>query len=273
MADSVAQQNASASLMTNGVISLVVQGKPAEALGWMLRARAVDPQNSFINRYGSTIFGALDLLPEAMRLREDMLQWAYMSLTMWPELLADSHESVADDPSNPEKQLYLADALHLSGEIEEAQALYEDLLLRAQGRVIRDGFRDSGAPTARAAFGRFRAGDRAGAALLAELAGDDQRQKSLAGRRNGEYFRTAALLEALDGNETEALNNIEYALAAGLTERSVFSEPAFESFRESPEFVALAVERKEALQMLCFSNPVAESWQPLAETCEGVTAR
>jgi hypothetical protein len=76
------------------------------------------------------------------------------------------------------------------------------------------------------------------------------------------------------------LFNIEDAIEAGLRDRSVFPEPALQQFRNAPEFQALearldeilAFEREKALQMMCFNNPVAESWQPLPETCEGVTA-
>ena len=197
---------------------------------------------------------------------------------MWPELLAEQRQRLAGDPSNAEIKLQLADALHLSGEVTQAQVLYEDLISRLQGRVIRDGNLDSGASTARAALGRRRAGDQAGAAELIELAKEDQHQHGLAGILHGEHYRADAILEAVQGNEAMALHNIQLAIEAGLTDRSVFSEPAFEALRGSQAFIALelkldtflASEREKALQMICYNNPVPESWQPLPETCEGV---
>jgi hypothetical protein len=32
----------------------------------------------------------------------------------------------------------------------------------------------------------------------------------------------------------------------------------------------LADEHEKVLQLICFSNPVPDQWQPLLETCEGV---
>jgi len=277
MADSIAGQNLSVSYLTHGAILLDALGQPAEALGWFLRALAVDPQAAFPNGYSTQTFGILDLLPEALRLRKDAHHWAYRNMQMWPELIADHRQKLAEDPSNFENQLHLADALHLSGEVEQAQVSYENLISRLQGRVIRDGNLDSGAPTARAAFGRWRAGDQA-AAVLAELARADQRQKSLAGRRDGEYYRTEAILEAIEGNKAVALHNIQKAIDVGIRDRTIFSEPAFKALSDLQEFLMLklkldeilANEREKALQMMCYNNPVPEAWQPLPETCEGV---
>ncbi len=278
MADSIAGQNLSVSYVTHGSILLVEQGQPAAALEWFLQGLAVDPQAAFPNGFTSRTFGIVDLLPEALRLRKDMHHYAYRNLTMWPELLAGQRQGLADDPSNTLMQVYLADALHLSGEVDQAQVLYEDLISRFQGRVIRDTDLISGAPMARAVLGRWRAGDLAGATALAELARADHHQLSLAGRHDGEYYRVEAILEAIEGNEVVALHNIQKAIDTGLRDRSVFSEPAFEAFHDSQEFMALELkldaflvtEREKALQMMCFNNPVSEVWQPLPETCEGV---
>ena len=140
---------------------------------------------------------------------------------------------------------------------------------------------DSGAPTARAALGRWQGGDKAGAAVLIKLSKEDQRQHGLAGMLHGEHYRTDALLDAVQANESEALHNIQVAIDAGLIDRTIFSEPAFDALRDSQEFLAmklnmdgiLASEREKALQMMCFNNPVPEAWQPLSETCDGVEAK
>ena len=75
-----------------------------------------------------------------------------------------------------------------------------------------------------------------------------------------------------------ALHYIQKAIDVGIRDRTIFSEPAFKALSELPEFLMLklkldeilASEREKALQIICYNNPVPESWQPLPETCEGV---
>ena len=100
----------------------------------------------------------------------------------------------------------------------------------------------------------------------------------MSGVREGEYYRTEAILDAIEGNEEIALQNMQKAFDTGLRDRSIFFEPAFEAFHDTPEFLALeleldeilASEREKVLQMMCYNNPVPEAWQALPETCEGV---
>ena len=81
-----------------------------------------------------------------------------------------------------------------------------------------------------------------------------------------------------DGEGSFSLENIEKAIEKGPRDPSLFSEPAFDTLRESPEFQALdsrqesilAEQRITALQMICFNNPIPDAWQPLPETCLGV---
>jgi len=280
MAEGILAQNPSVSYITHGMISLEAEGKPAEALGWFLQALVLDRGSSFSNDYSSRVFGILDLLPEAMQLREDTRQWAYRNLKMWPELIADNRQRLENDPLNPVSKMYLADALHLSGEVEQAQVLYEDLLTEREGKLIVDQILESTIPTARAAFGRLKTGDMEGTAMLVDLLIKDQQQVSLADRRDGQYYRIEAILKMLEGYEALALLNIEAAINAGHRDRSIFAEPAFTVIRNTEKFQALesglatilAGERRKALQMICFNNPVVSSWQPQPETCAGIVA-
>jgi tetratricopeptide (TPR) repeat protein len=197
---------------------------------------------------------------------------------MWPELIAVARQRLGNDPSDPNSQLYLANALHLSGDIEQAQILYEERLASHPDLPIIDTSSETNAATARAALGRLRAGDEAGARKLIELTTDDLRQRNRAGFVHGEYYRSAAIIAALEGDDILALENIEKAIERGPRDPSLFSEPAFDALRDSQEFQALesrldsilAAQRAEALQMMCFNNPVPDAWQPLPETCEGV---
>ena len=128
------------------------------------------------------------------------------------------------------------------------------------------------------ALGRRKSGDEAGALKLIELTTEDLRQRNRAGFVHGEYYRAAAIIAALEGDKGSVLENIEKAIERGPRDPSLFSEPAFDALRDSPEFKALesradsilAAQRVKALQIMCFNNPVPETWQPLTETCEGV---
>jgi tetratricopeptide (TPR) repeat protein len=277
MADSISGQNPSFSYATHTAISYYA-GNSDEALEWSLKALSLDPQGSFIKINMSRALGQLNLLPEALRLPNDAHYWAYLNLRMWPELIAVARQRLEKDPSDPNSQLYLANALHLSGDIEQAQILYEELLASRPDLDIIDTTSETNAATVRAALGRLRSGDEAGALELIELTTEDLRQRRRAGFVHGQYYRSAAIVAALEGDDIVALENIEKAIERGPRDRSLFSEPAFDTLRDSPKFQALesradsilAAQRVNALQMMCFKNPVPEAWQPLPETCAGV---
>ena len=277
MADSISEQSPSFSYATNGAISFYA-GNSDEAVEWYLKSISLDPQDSFININMSRVLGQLNLLPEALRLATGVHYWAYLNMRMWPELIVVARQRLERDPSDRNSQLFLANALHLSGDIDQAQVLYEGVLSRHPHPLIIDTTSETIAATARAALGRRKSGDEAGALKLIELTTEDLRQRNRAGLVHGEYYRAAAIIAALEGDKGSALENIEKAIERGPRDPSLFSEPAFDALRDSPEFKALesradsilAAQRVKALQMMCFNNPVPETWQPLTETCEGV---
>jgi TolB-like protein/Tfp pilus assembly protein PilF len=279
MADSIAEQNPTFSNIAHASISYSA-GNSDEALKWSLKAYGLDPQADNTNYVLNWHLGGLGLLSEALRLDSEDHYEAYLTMRMWPELIAVARQWFENDPSDPHSQLSLANALHLSGDIDQAQVLYEELLVLHPDRPIIDGTSGTVVATVRAALGRLRAGDEAGAMDLIELATKDLRQRSRAGFVNAEYYRSAAIIEALKGDNDAALKNLAKAIEAGPREPSLFLEPAFDALGGSPEFQALesrlnsilAAQRGKALQMICFNNPVPDTWQPLAATCEGVAA-
>jgi TolB-like protein len=278
MADSISEQSHKISYLSHGRMSYSA-GQLAEAMEWLLQAFVLDPDDSIIGIFIARILGQLDLLPEAFRLNRDFHYWVYFNRAMWPEALTEGRQRLANDPSDQNSQLYVANALHLSGEVEQAQLLYENLIAVSTSRLVIDMNSETVAPSARLALGRMRSGDQAGAMTLVELATENQGQRVQAGFINGEFYRATAILDAIVGKDAAAIQNLEEAIDVGLRDRSVFSEPAFDALRESPEFQALesrldsiiAAEREKTLQMMCFHNPVPDAWQPLPETCEGVT--
>jgi len=75
------------------------------------------------------------------------------------------------------------------------------------------------------------------------------------------------------------LASLNDAIDAGLREAFIFREPAMAAYFADPEFQALPTrldvtleqEHRHMLQLICFNNPALSTWQPLPETCEGVT--
>jgi TolB-like protein len=253
-------------------------GDSANALEWSLRAYSLNAGDiAAIDTIGRTL-GQLRLMHEALQFGGRARYWAYLNAPMWPELIPIAQRFFDDDPTARQRILYFANALHLSGQIEKAQALYEDLLAERPDLPIIDTSSETVAATGRAALGRIRSGDEEGGRYLIELTREDLHQRRRADFIHAEYYRAAAILDALDGDNHTALENIEKAIEMGPRDPSLFSEPAFDTLRELSEFQELksrqesilAEQRIKALQMICFNNPIPDTWQPLPETCVGV---
>ena len=279
LADSIAAQSPVASYIARGQIACDFEGEFAGALEWLLKGWALEPADSFTNGYVAWVLGTLGLDVEAQRLRRDMRHWAYSGAAEWSQAISLLRASLEADPSNPEINVNLAQVLHLSGKVAPAQELFEDLLAQAGGGLVYDPAFGSPLPTARAAFGRKLLGDDQGAAALFEGVRTDLGERGRAGMHDGLYYRTAAVIEAAVGEAEAALENIAKAIGAGHRERSLPFEPAFASLLREPRFLELqarlesllAHETEKALQTLCLDNPTDGKWQPLPETCEGVS--
>ena len=169
LADELASTTPRSSYVIRGNMLLRTTSELAEALGWLLRARAIDPDGAYHSRISSLVLGYLDLLPEALRLQRGVRHWVYRGMANWPVLVAETRLQLEADPSNSFYIIYHANALYFAGDLARALVLYEMLLANQPGVVLRDLSRDTALPTARAAFGRLDAGDKAGADVLINL--------------------------------------------------------------------------------------------------------
>ncbi len=83
------------------------------------------------------------------------------------------------------------------------------------------------------------------------------------------------------GDEAGALGALRAAQARGLWDPLYFEDPALAGLQANPEFLGLRAETRqllerehaEALQLICFDNPVPDTWEPLESTCVGVSPR
>ena len=87
------------------------------------------------------------------------------------------------------------------------------------------------------------------------------------------------MIAAFEHDPDRAIAALDTAIDQGLRDRWFFDDPIFDELHNEPRFGALrkeldeilALEHEEVLQLLCFNNPAPNEWQPLPETCEGVT--
>ena len=192
--------------------------------------------------------------------------------------IAGARHQVELDSENPFTTQSLAKLLHLSGDIESAQVLFEEMLQNQDGRPIRDIFNGSLEQTLLAAFGRLRRGDSEGAKLLIEQIRLDQIKAREAGSADATIGRVDAMLAALDHDREGVIVGIRFAQEKGMRDPLFFNTPVFEFVKNDPEFISLqgsleellVAERLKAKQLMCHNNPIPDTWQPLPETCAGV---
>jgi TolB-like protein len=276
MADGIAEQSERTAMDARARIHYYA-GEPSVALEWALKSYALSPDDSFNSTFICRSLGQLGLVEEATRVRRDMHYWTYLNARMWPDLIRTARARLDMDPADLNSQLYLANALHLSGDVEGAQPIYESLHALRPDLPIIDTSSETIAPSARATLGRTRRGNAGGASELAGLTRQILQQRELAGLIHAELYRASAILHAVGGAHDAALEDLDKATQMGPRDPSIFSEPAFADIRDTDRFKLLearlesflAGERARALQMLCFDNPVPETWEPLPETCAG----
>jgi len=277
MADNIAERNPAFSASTRGQIAYDVQGELAEALRWFLSGLKQAPTHRSNNSYAAFLFGMVDLIQEALRTTEDSHQWAWYAHGDWPEAIAYLESQLEATPSSVTWRYRLGRILFMAGRVDEACVLFEQLLSEAGGRPLFSEFYTA-MPTAWAAFGRQQSGDDAGAALLIGMVEQDQAALERSGERLWWYYKTAALVAVLKGQDERALEQLQRAVEAGGVERTLLEDPVFARLSTRPEFKALeervtqrrAAERAKVLHMLCDERPTDIAWQPLPETCAGL---
>jgi TolB-like protein len=281
VSDRLLSQYPWAGYTSHGTVAFDSEGELAVGLSWLLYAFSADATDTQSNWYLNRAFIAVGEYREARRVSDDLLYMVEMAEGNIDEAMRATRERVELDPKNAVTVQALADTLHLSGRIAEAQPYYEQLMSDLHGRPIIDVFSSSHEPTVRMALGRRQAGDMAGAEAVIRLVQRDFEAQRRAGFSSQYMFRAEAMIAALEGDPESAISLIRDALDRGLRERLFFIEPAFENLREDAEFLALKdelerrllQEHERVLQLICFENPVPDAWQPLPETCEGVERR
>lgn len=250
----------------------------SESLYWALKAYRESPSDELSNRMLIRMFSRIGEFEEARRVSDLSAYMADMLEGNIETARVELERRATADPDNSEARLRLANAYHLSGRLEEAQKLYLAERENIPSRMVFGG--DYGALThARMVWGLVQTGQQA----LAEEAAQDLRRDvekvSRVGLTDPWDSTALAMVSNALGDEAEALELLRIAYDQGLRTTVVFDEPAMVSLASNPEALSIRAqinqhldeERAEMLQLICFNNPVPDTWQPLNETCKGVT--
>ena len=130
------------------------------------------------------------------------------------------------------------------------------------------------------AYNYQQAGDTQAAEDAIELHRQDIEKRIDIGQVFYSDYLAEAMARAIEGNEEGAFESIRQAIDLGFREPSFFREPSLQSLSGHPEFFALKakvqqlvdIEHAEVLQLICHDNPIPQIWQPMKQTCAGVTA-
>lgn len=254
------------------------QGKVAESLYWVLQAYAYDPLDRFSNGGIVNDFCDLGLPDEARRVSDvtlSMAEWQCGDIDRALELL---DREVAMDPDDPQIRGMRLSVLYWRGDKAEALKGYrESAEARGAKPMIGGGY--GLWPHIEYTWLLQQSGNADQASV--EIKKMERDLASRAGTRTDRYgstFWNRGQIALLKGDRELALDYMERAIDQGLRVAPIFDAPELAELAENPRFQALRTrmdelleeERKKALQMICFDNPVPESWQPLAATCAGV---
>jgi tetratricopeptide (TPR) repeat protein len=280
MAESLIGQHAWAGYAAMANVESIATGDLSKSLYWSLRAYQEDPQDEFSNRAIILILAQVGEFEEARRISDSNAQIPDIYVGRWEAAIARLRRSRDADPLNNTIQLNLADALHLAGRFEEAQALYAELQARLPNGLVVDTLDTSTRPMLRMAYGYRLAGDEAAVAeLLAAFRADLGKRKS-AGVIYCADLAAMAMAAALEGDDEASLAALRTTFRNGLRDPLVLREPCMQRLADDPRFVSLraefealiAAERSRVLELICEENPVPTTWQPTKETCRGQAA-
>ena len=268
IADRITEQSPPAGYTAHAEISYLGEGDLAGTVYWGLKVW----RNQTWAMDALTLVGEFD---EARRVARNE-HWIDLAEGRWDDAIRKSKDRVQRYPDSTAVNSDTANVLFLARRFGEARALYERALeLSPGGLSIRSPWGNY--YMTQLALARRKAGDEEGA----EAAARSVRQ-SLAQRTREEMIWMddvyEAMIAAFDQDADRAMAALTIGIRHGLRTPWVFIDPVFDEMRDDARFAALrqtldeilAEQHDKILQLICFSNPVPEEWQPLPETCQGV---
>ena len=275
MAKQILEQDLWTGYRRLAVVALEYEGKIAEAVSWLLKARAEDPENTTSNGLLVDTLIALGEYEEARRIDDRLSTVIDVAEGRFDAAIRATQTKMQLDPENQSVIRTAADTLYMAGRIDQALPLYEHLReLSPEGFLVAM----SWTTTMRLAIARRDKGDENGAQAIAEIARYDISEYRRAIGKSFGTFRGDAVLAAFDNDSIGLITALKAAMQVGFMSPQFLADPMFEDWWGDDRFSSLqqelyellAKEHNEYLQLVCFNNPVPGDWRPLPETCEGV---
>jgi len=258
------------------------QGKIAEGIFWYLKGLPGNFESdllesvlsfTWIGEYAEArrIDAEMTYLPDVAAGRfMDAIEVAKKNLELYPEW---ERVTIAD----------LGNTLYFAGNLEEALPLLQrfvELMPRGTWEYFEFHIAWSYSEMAmRLAHVSRSIGDEVGAQAAVQIVRQDLARLHALGLEFSWIYRARAMLAAHEHDTDRVVEALELVLRHGYRDPVFFRDPIFDTSRNDPRFIALrqklddllALEREKTLQIICFDNPVPDEWQPLPETCQGVT--
>jgi len=273
MADQLLMQDPGFGYLAHADISLIYEGRIADGLSWALKA----PAGNFYLIYA---FMWANEYAEARRISDAQTYWVDLAEGRFDKVIDEAMTRTKLNPDDLDSLFIAAEALSEAGRIDEALPLLERFnQIAAEGGSISQPLTDFRG--VRLAQGRRRAGDEQGAIMAIETVKRDLAARRLAGRNNQELSLLEAMVAAFEHDTEGAISSLTTAVELGMRNPQALDDPIFDDIRDTSRSIALQqeldsileAEHGKVLQLICFDNPMPANWQPLPETCEGVTTR
>ncbi len=280
IADELVETSAWAGYLAKGFLEGCNRTNLSEATRWTLGAYAESPLDDFSNRQLIFLFSSMGEYDEARRVSDQSSYLADLYEGRMETTVDTLKRRLEADPDNAEAKIRLADALYKSGQHEAATAIFLQLREGFPGGIVSGGDYFS-ISHARMVWSLVQTGE---LELAREASADLERNLSKLAALDIDtpWDHVAEAIRAIAmGSEEQSLAALQSALDRHLWDPLYFDDPALASLSTHPEFLALRAqvqdildrEHAETLQLICFDNPVPQSWEPLDRTCAGITPR
>jgi tetratricopeptide (TPR) repeat protein len=246
------------------------RGMPSEAIFALLDGLEFDPNDRRIPGGLTNMFGLLGFHDESLRHASESLHYLpYQWISDWETLLDIAQENYSANPDNRRAIAALGQAFLASGDLEAATPHLE--------RYV-SGFGDGVGPNVLlagyVALIRQANGDLEGAQEILDSLKVRYERAMVGGLDNNNNRMTDALINLLEGRETDALTALA-TLGTGVEPQVAASLRLLTSLKDNPRFDEIlkkqaahfAEEREKLLTRICDENGW-ENWKPLPRTCE-----
>ena len=255
-------------------------GELSESLYWLLKAFDHDPLDRYSNQSLVFEFCHLGFPDEARRVSDVTTMWAEARCGDIDVAIDLLERQLQSDPGDEFLRQIRPSLYYWNGDKATALAQFQELAEAAGDRALTGGGYGLD-PQLQYAWLLQQSGR--GDVARSELSKVDRDLESRDGTASERYAGVIwdrGLRAFLAGDRETALAYFQEAVNAGQTNMMPFRDPMLEPLRENKAFTALRqrvqdtieVERRKALVMLCTNNPVPDSWQPLASTCQDLPA-